>query len=64
MPLKFSNYTQVQADEVARLIRDCAIASKAEFNVVGSSGTGAYLKNAMIALAKHMSYDTSAFYYA
>lgn len=63
MPLKFSNYTQVQADEVARLIRDCAIASKAEFNVVGSSGTGAYLKDAMIALAKHMSYDTSAFYY-
>ena len=60
MPLDFSNYTPAQAEAVAQLMKDCAVASKTEF---GTKGSGAYLKNAMIALAKHMSYDASAVYY-
>ena len=63
MPLDFSNYTQTQADAVAQLMKDCSVAAQAKFDVVGSGGTGAYEKHAMLALIKHMSYDAGAFYY-
>lgn len=63
MPLDFSNYTQTQANAVAQLMKDCCVAAQAKFDVVGSGGSGAYVKDAMLALIKHMSYDASVFYY-
>lgn len=63
MPLDFSNYTQTQSNAVAQLMKDCSVAAQAEFDVVGSGGSGANVKDAMLALIKHMSYDASAFYY-
>ena len=63
MPLNYANYTQTQANAVAQLMKDCSIAAQAEFNIVGSGGSSANVKDAMLALIKHMSYDASAFYY-
>lgn len=63
MPLDFSSYTQTQSNAVAQLMKDCSVAAQAKFDVIGSGGSGANVKNAMLALIKHMSYDASAFYY-
>lgn len=63
MPLDFSNYSQTEANAVAQLMKDCSVAAQTRFEVVGSGGSGAYVKDAMLALIKHMSYDASAFNY-
>ena len=63
MPLDFSSYTQTQSNAVAQLMKDCSVAAQAKFDVIGSGGSGAHVKDAMLALIKHMSYDASAFYY-
>lgn len=62
MPLQFpySGYSQVQANEVATLMRDCGIMLQSDYGPLGSIGTSAFVSDIPAALVTYMGYDKSA----
>lgn len=58
MPLEYKkgNYTETQAEAVARLIYDCGVMAEADYS---ASTTGAFTYVALKAMVEHMKYDKS-----
>ena len=61
MPLVYDKSTSAESEqEVATLMYDCGVMSKATYNVASTGGTGATTQNAITGMINHMKYDKGA----
>ncbi len=54
-------WTDAQKTAVAQLMKDCGVMLKMGYNVVGSTGSGAYTSDVPAALIRYMKYDASMY---
>lgn len=63
MPLSYSDgYSEVEADAVAVLMRDCGVSLQSDYGPESSVGTGAYSSDLGTTLITYFGYDRSARY--